>query len=257
MSIHDQIKKRTTREQRRQIIRAWVNLRSTLSPGRIRARNLPKLPNGRTWRTDLSNKLLWSLQDGTLGYEYRDIPMLKQPFEVALYMRLIWETKPGTIFEIGSSAGGAAVWMSDLLKTFGIDGQIVSIDLKPPAPPYHPNNVAFLRGNAHDLAPTLPPAFLTQQPRPWLVIEDAEHHFKSTLAVMRFFDPLLQSGEYLVIEDAEIIHTGQDKEREGGPARAIAEFLRDRGNAYEIDTRYCDQYGRNVTGNLNGYLRKK
>src|SRR5262249_34994333 len=66
---------------------------------------------------------------------YRDVPMLKHPVEVALYMRLIWETKPRTIFEIGSSAGGAAVWMSDLLKTFGIDGQIISIDLKPPAPP--------------------------------------------------------------------------------------------------------------------------
>ena len=43
--------------------------------------------------------------------------MLKQAFEVALYMRLIWETKPGTIIEIGSHSGGAAVWMSDLLKT--------------------------------------------------------------------------------------------------------------------------------------------
>jgi cephalosporin hydroxylase len=74
---------------------------------------------------------------------------------------------------------------------------------------------------------------------------------------MRFFDPLLQPGEYLVIEDADILLTGQDREREGGPARAVAEFLRDRGDAYEIDARYCDQYGRNVTGNLNGYLRKK
>jgi cephalosporin hydroxylase len=33
--------------------------------------------------------------------------------------------------------------------------------------------------------------------------------------------------------------------------------LRDRGGSYEIDARYCDQYGQNVTGNLNGYLRKK
>jgi cephalosporin hydroxylase len=228
-----------------------------LTPGRIRARNLPKLPDSRKWRTDLSNKLLWSLQGGTLGYEYRDIPMLKQPFEVALYMRLIWETKPATIFEIGSAAGGAAVWMSDLLKTFGIDGRIVSIDLTPPAPSYHPSNVAFLRGDARDIGPTLPPVFLAQLPRPWLVIEDAEHHYKSTLAVMRFFDPLLRPGEYLVIEDADLLLSGQDRGREGGPARAIAEFLRDRGEAYEIDARYCDQYGRNVTGNLNGYLRRR
>jgi cephalosporin hydroxylase len=257
MSIQEQIKKRLMPEQRRQIVRTWVSLRSALEPGRIRARNLPQLPDGRAWRTDLSNKLLWSVQRGTLDYAYRDVPMLKHPVEVALYMRLIWETKPRTIFEIGSSAGGAAVWMSDLLKTFGIDGQIISMDLKPPAPAYHPANVKFLRGDAHNIAPTLPPELLVQGQRPWLVIEDAEHHYRSTLAVMRFFDPLLQPGEYLVIEDADILLTGQDREREGGPARAVAEFLRDRGDAYEIDARYCDQYGRNVTGNLNGYLRKK
>ena len=240
MNIRAQIKKRLTFEQRRRIIRAWVELRATFAPGRIRARNLPKLPNRRKWRTDLSNALLWSCQGGTLAYQYRDIPMLKQPFEVALYMRLIWETKPGSIIEIGTHPGGAAVWMSDLLETFGIDGQIVSIDLQPPAPAYHPRNVSFMRGDAHDLAPTLLRELLAQFRRPWLIIEDAEHHYKSTLAVMRFFDPLLQAGEYLVIEDADILLTGQDRDRDGGPARSIAEFLRDRGDSYEIDARYCD-----------------
>ena len=228
MNIREQIKKRLTFEQRRRIIRAWVELRATFAPGRIRARNLPKLPNRRKWRTDLSNALLWSCQGGTLAYQYRDIPMLKQPFEVALYMRLIWETKPGTIIEIGTHPGGAAVWMSDLLETFGIDGQIVSIDLQPPAPAYHPRNVSFMRGDAHDLAPTLPRELLAQFRRPWLIIEDAD-----------------------------ILLTGQDRDRDGGPARSIAEFLRDRGDSYEIDARYCDQFGYNVTGNLNGYLRRK
>jgi len=113
MNIREQIKRRVTFEQRRHIIRVWVGFRARFAPGRIRARNLPKLPNRRKWR----NALLWSCQGGTLTYQYRDIPMLKQAFEVALYMRLIWETKPGTIIEIGSHSGGAAVWMSDLLKT--------------------------------------------------------------------------------------------------------------------------------------------
>jgi hypothetical protein len=97
--------KATYFEQRRRIIRKWVGLRATFAPGRIRSHNLPKLPNGRKWRTDLSTALLWSFQGGTLTYEYRNIPMLKQPFEVALYMRLIWETKPGTTIEIGTSSG--------------------------------------------------------------------------------------------------------------------------------------------------------
>jgi cephalosporin hydroxylase len=42
---------------------------------------------------------------------------------------------------------------------------------------------------------------------------------------------------------------------DGGPAKSIAEFLSRHGD-FEIDARYCDQYGRNVTGNPTGYLRK-
>jgi cephalosporin hydroxylase len=99
-------------------------------------------------------------------------------------------------------------------------------DLEPPAPPYHPANVTFLRGDAHNLAPTLPGELLSQFRRPWLVIEGAEHHYKSTLAVLRFIDPLLQVGKYIFVEDADILLMGQDRDRDGGPARAIAEFLR-------------------------------
>jgi cephalosporin hydroxylase len=78
-----------------------------------------------------------------------------------------------------------------------------------------------------------------------------------TLAVQRFFDPLLQSGDYIVIEDANMTEIGTDAGHDGGPARAISEFLGTRGSDYVIDDRYCDLYGFNVTENPNGYLRKK
>jgi len=38
---------------------------------------------------------------------------------------------------------------------------------------------------------------------------------------------------------------------------ASSEFLAERREDYEIDERYCDLYGFNVTENPNGYLRKK
>jgi cephalosporin hydroxylase len=50
---------------------------------------------------------------------------------------------------------------------------------------------------------------------------------------------------------------GTDARYANGPARAIAEFLAARGGDYEIDERYCDQSGFNVTENPNGYLRRK
>ena len=114
-----------------------------------------------------------------------------------------------------------------------------------------------MQGDANNLGLTLTADLLNSLPRPWLVIEDASHQYAATLAVLRFFDPLLRSGEYIVVEDATVTEMGIDAHFEGGPARSIAEFLQDRGNDYEIDTRYCDHYGRNVTGNPNGYLKKR
>lgn len=220
-------------------------------------RRLPRLPNGRGWRSFIPLRLHVSFTQGLVGYRYRDIPMEKHPVEMALYTRLLWEVKPRTIIEIGSKAGGSATWFSDQLRLFGVDSQVVSVDLYPPAPPPGmPGDVRLLRGDANDLAPTLTPDLLATLARPWLVIEDASHKYDATLAVLRFFDPLLKSGEYIVVEDGTVTEMGVDARFDGGPMRAISEFLRDRGDAYEIDTRYCDQYGRNVTGNPNGYLRK-
>jgi cephalosporin hydroxylase len=220
-------------------------------------RRLPQLPEGRGWRTAISAALQISIMRGLSDYRYREILMLKHPFEIALYTRLIWETKPRTVFEIGTKAGGTALWISDQLRTFGIDGQVISIDIEPPErPPSMPASVTLLRGDANNLAQTLTTNILAALSRPWLVIEDASHHYAATLAVLRFFDPLLRSGEYIVIEDANVTEMGLDAHFNGGPARAIAEFLQDRSRNYIIDASYCDQYGGNVTGNPNGYLRK-
>jgi cephalosporin hydroxylase len=219
-------------------------------------RRLPPLSGGRGWRTAISPPLHISIMRGLMDYRYRDVPMQKHPVEVALYMRLIWELKPRTIIEIGSMLGGSAVWMADMLNNFGIEGRVISIDRTPPSPPYLPANANFLLGDQNNLAATLTSDLIEKLPRPWLIIEDASHHYAPTLAVLGFFDPLLRPGEYIVVEDANVTEIGVDARFHGGPARAIAEFLRDRGSDYEIDERYCDHYGRNVTGNPNGYLRR-
>lgn len=218
---------------------------------------LPKLPNGRSWRSAIPLSLHVSFYRGIIDYHYRGIAMQKHPVEIALYLQLLWEIKPRTIIEIGSFSGGSAVWFADVLNTFAIDARVISVDIKPPSPSYRPVNVRFFRGDANDLKSTLTTDLLAKLPRPWLVIEDASHHYSATLSVLRFFDPLLHSGEYIIVEDANVTEMGIDARFEGGPSRAIAEFLQSRASDYAIDTRYCDHYGRNVTGNPNGYLRRR
>jgi cephalosporin hydroxylase len=128
--------------------------------------------------------------------------------------------------------------------------------VKVPDPPIKPANVEFLHADAGDLGKTLTPEKLASCKRPWLVIEDSSHQYRHTMAVLRFFDPMMQPGEYVIVEDANVTHMGDEARFGGGPGRAIEEFLRDAKGRYEIDRDYCDRYGHNFTGNPNGYLRR-
>jgi cephalosporin hydroxylase len=193
-----------------------------------------------------------------MGFTYRGVPTFKNPFDLALYQLLLWECRPRTIFEIGSKFGGSALWFSDLLRTFGVDFNIQSVDIKPPETEA-PEGVTFHRGDGLDLGPVLTAALLEALPRPFLVIEDADHRLETTLAVLRFFDPWLHAGEYIVVEDGivdDLFDAARLEALGGGPRVAISRFLSERGDAYEIDARYCDHFGRNMTWNVNGYLRR-
>lgn len=180
-------------------------------------------------------------------YSYRGIHTIKNPFDWALYSLLLWELKPRTIFEIGSFAGGSALWLGDQLDNFGIDGQIYSIDINRVTEVSHPR-VTFLEGDGRNLGATLSPDWLASLPRPWLIIEDADHSYGTTIAVLEFFHRWLDRGDYLIVEDCLSA---------GKPLQALAEFLAVCGDEYEIDTHYCDFYERNVTWCLNGFLRKR
>jgi cephalosporin hydroxylase len=192
-----------------------------------------------------------------MAYSYKGVPMLKNPFDLALYQLLVWELKPRTVIEIGTNAGGSALWFADLLRTYGIEGTVHSIDVQRPEQSFP--GVRFYRGDGRRLGATLRPEMMAAFLRPILVIEDADHRPETTLAALRFFDPWLRPGEYVVVEDGNIddlFDAAAAAPFDGGPLRAIAEFLADRGDDYEIDQRFCDYYGRNVTWNVNGYLKK-
>ncbi len=262
MSLRAFVKSRVTPEQRRSI-RATINTVKwpyVKTMGLWRGRDFEsRLPytGGRKWRSAIPFDLHHSIQQGTIGYTYRDVPFLKHPMDQALYALLIWNQKPRTIVEVGSKAGGSALWLADQMRTFGIEGRVVSVDIEPPQPPYQRADITFLRGDANRLEDCLKPDFLASLPRPLLVIEDASHQYSATLAVLRFFDPLMRSGEYIVVEDGNVSDMGQEAEFDGGPGRAISQFLFESRGRFEIDASYCDQFGHNVTGNPNGYLRKR
>ncbi len=212
------------------------------------------LPNGRKWNSLIPNRAHIGMMRGALNYTYRGMRAIRYPIDIPLYLILLQELRPRTVIEIGSREGGGAAWLGDMLLVLEISGRVYSIDLDKPDPKYQPWNVKFYQGDENDLGEVdLPWGKL---PHPWLVIQDASHQYAGVMNSLSFLNKYMVKGDYLVVEDGYITQVGMDgHERHGGPARAIAEFLR-HCPEWRVDARLCDFYGFNVTANTNGYLVK-
>ena len=233
------------------------------------ARNRPKTSDintpapvppvgNRTFSTSLPPNVIGGIQNGVLRTVYRGVPTLKSPFDIMLYLQLLHALAPRTVFEIGSKYGGSALWFADMLRASHIDGRVISVDLES-TPEVEDPAIEFRRGDALALGAVISAEELATLPRPFLVVEDSAHFFDTTLAVLEFFHPHLQPGEYIVIEDG-ILSSMDDpfyERYEHGPNRAVAAFLEAHPAEYEIDAEFCDLYGPNVTWSPNGWLRRR
>ena len=134
---------------------------------------------------------------------YRGMDILKGPEDMTVYSQLFWYVRPRTVIELGAFTGASAIWMADVLKLSEIECNIFSVDidlslLQPLAKKLQPPNVTFLEGDCMEIEKVLPSDFLSTQPRPMIVIDDAHHNFD---VVMAHFHRHLVPGDYLVCED--------------------------------------------------------
>jgi len=213
----------------------------------------------RDFGSDIPPKLLESIQRGSLRTVYRGVPFLKSPFDIGLYLQLLSKLRPRTVIEIGSKHGGSALWFADMLTAQEGQGvRVLSVDIKPIAK-VDDRRIRFLEGDAKDLGAVLTAPVLAACARPLLVVEDSSHRYEDTAAVLAFFDTRLRSGDYIVVEDGVVAQFDAPRYAvyADGPNRAVADFLSVRGADYEVDVQLCDHYGRNVTYNPNGWLRRR
>lgn len=173
---------------------------------------------------------------------WKGVPLVKDPWDIAIYQMLIWELRPSSIIEFGSAFGGSAIWMTDIARAYDLDTQTVSYDNKPVSlePEQHPG-VTFLRGDCTRLAATIDCTFLATLPHPLLIVEDAHTNVD---AVLEYVHPLTRSGDYLVVEDTV----------DAAKHDVLGRFIARHATEYLVDTRYTDQFGYNATWNWNGFL---
>ena len=164
---------------------------------------------------------------------------------------IINEIKPDLIIEVGTNKGGGALYMADILDTIG-KGVIHTIDIEKKSDPSllnHPRIKLFTDGWEHyDLKQAEGFAKI-------LVIEDGAHTYECSIGAIEKLAHLVTVGSYLIVEDGILDELGMKEKFNGGPVRAIDEFLA-HNKDFVIDRGWCDLFGKNATFNVNGYLKR-
>jgi len=176
--------------------------------------------------------------------EWRGRKILKSPTDLWMYAELLQRVRPELVIETGTYEGGSALFMADLMNVFGISGKVVTIDIAPRKVPEHMRVTALAGSSLADNIVFHVTAMRDMTPK--IVILDSDHSYKHVLAELRLYSCFLASGDYLIVED-----TSTDM-LDGGPRRAVREFLAD-NQEFQIDQN-CERLG--LTFNRGGYLTK-
>ena len=213
----------------------------------------------RVWATDiaLSRQMLGRMQEAKWGdlqwgedwtsgrdplIHWKNVPNIKDPYDLALVPLLLSELKPVTVLELGSYLGGSALWMMDLLESFGVQAQIVSFDIDVDRVVVEHPRIQFVKADCE--TPSTFDGPWLDLPHPWLVVEDAH---VNTREMLEHFHPHLRPGDYLIVEDTAFMI---DK------YQALERFVTEHAGDYKVDTRFTDLWGYNGTFSFNGYLRR-
>jgi cephalosporin hydroxylase len=158
---------------------------------------------------------------------YRGVRTLKNPLDMWNYQEIIAEHGIEWIVETGTRHGGSALFFADLLAARGASGFVISVDIDHDSlqAPRH-DRVRLLKGDS--AAPEVVnsvKALLPPDRAPMFVILDSDHRKAHVLRELAAYVPLMQRGDYLVVEDSCVNGHPVRPDFGPGPMEAIEEYL--------------------------------
>lgn len=148
---------------------------------------------------------------------WRGLRVLKMPTDMMMYHKVISETKPDYIVEIGTKYGGSALYFQDCLDMNG-KGKVITIDIKDQVKNKDPR-ITYITGNSIK-EDTIEKVKSLVSGNVMLVI-DGNHDRKHVKWELYYYASMVSSGQYMVIEDCH-----NDRAGLYGPGEARDWFLK-------------------------------
>jgi len=194
----------------------------------------------------------WSGAGGdTISLSWFGFETLKCPLDLWMYQELLVRTRPDVVVETGTWRGGSALYLAMVLDQLG-HGRVITIDANPQGNfPEHPR-ITYVAGSSTDPA-IVAGVYGSVGATRAMVILDSDHTEQHVYDEIVTYSPLVQPGDYLVVEDTNINGHPTLQEFGPGPMEAVLRFLSETDD-FEVDRR-CERFL--MTLNPSGYLKRK
>lgn len=159
--------------------------------------------------------------------KYRGVRTLKAVTDLWNYQEILAEREIGWVIETGTRHGGSALYFADILEVCDAEGLVITVDVdrsSNSAPPHY--RIRYLIGDSasteviNKIREILP-----RQRKPMFIILDSDHSKQHVLRELNAYIPLMQSGDYLIVEDTCINGHPVRADFGDGPWEAVQEFI--------------------------------
>ena len=194
--------------------------------------------------------LRWSAGADTINLSWFNHELLKCPLDLWIYQELLVRTRPDFVVETGTWCGGSALYFAMLFDLLG-HGRVITVDIEArPNRPAH-SRIRYITGSSVDTTVIAQVREAVGGHRAMVVL-DSDHHGDHVYEEMLAYSPLVQMGDYLIVEDTNINGHPAFPDFGPGPMEAVDKFLS--GNdGFVVDQR-CERFL--MTLNPRGYLRR-
>lgn len=199
---------------------------------------------------DLYYRRWWDQGADTINLSWFGHHVQKCPFDLWMYQELIVRTRPDFVLETGTWRGGSALYFATVFDHVG-HGRVITVDntVQPDRPEH--SRISYITGSS--VAPDV-----VAQVREELgshrvmIVLDSDHRAEHVYDELITYSPLVQTGDYLIVEDTNINGHPTLHEFGPGPMEALDRFLSE-CDEFVIDRR-CERFL--LTLYPRGYLKR-
>jgi len=199
---------------------------------------------------DLYYRRWWVRGGDTINLSWFGYQVCKCPLDLWVYQELLVRTRPDLVIETGTLHGGSALFMATVMDMIG-HGRVITIDKEHKTDrPVHPR-ISYWTGSSIDEA-IVAEATTAAAGKRAMVALDSNHTAAHVSQEIASYSPLVQVGDYLIVEDTNVNGHPTYPDFGPGPMEAVEKFLATNTD-FVVDER-CERFL--MTLNPRGYLRR-